>query len=154
MLLVRECSQENRNVGFLSDDVLWSCLCEFFGADLRGSALQWSPWWDSPGLWDNVGCHTGVQCMHGAWSSVQPPLAPLSFCPQSLNGGQKFFNHLGYCCGLGWLLNPVVTTRSLVTVCVHWVCLASKAYLLPTDSIFAQAVFIPIEMLFFPPSLN
>lgn len=35
----------------------------------------------------------------------------------------------------------------------QWICLAFKPYLL-TDSIFAQSVFIPIKMLFFPPNLS
>lgn len=137
MVLVRERSQENRNFGFLSDDLLWTCLCELTsGGLIRSGEVSLIPG-GALLAWSNMGCHTGVQCV---WlrcahlfflrSSLQPPLAHLSFCPQTLNGGWEFFNHLGYCCSLGWLLNPVVTTRSLVTVCVLCICLGSEFVLL------------------------
>lgn len=99
MLLVRECSQ-NRNFGFLSDDLLWTCV-SFVGADLGGSDLQWGPWWDSTGLEQYGMSHNmGFAYLFFLRSSVLPPLAHLSFCPQSLNGGEKVFIHLSYCCSL------------------------------------------------------
>lgn len=62
MLLVSESSQDNRNFGFLSDDFLWTCLCELFGADLGGLLCSGVP---SGTLldWNIMGCHAGVQCM-------------------------------------------------------------------------------------------
>lgn len=118
----------------------------FLVLTLVGSDLQWGPWWDSSGL---------GQCGMSHWSSVQVagiclPVLSQEFCVASLGSSVilspkfewwvgVFFNHLCYCCSLGWLLNPVVTTRSLVTVCVHWICLGS-GFVLLSDFIFSLQI--------------
>lgn len=85
MLLVRECSQENRNFGFLSDDLLRTCLCKLFGAILGGPDPQWSPWWDSPGgigiTWD-VTLEFSACTVHMA--EVCLPVLSQEFCVASL----------------------------------------------------------------------
>lgn len=157
ILLVRECSQ-NRNFGFLSGGLLWTCLYEVFGADLGGlicSGVPGGTFLD----WDNVGCHPGAQCMHSArgWNlltcSFSGVLCSLPwfichFVPKVWMVGRSFFNNLGYCCNLGWLLNPVVTTRSLVTVCVHWICLGSGFFLL-SNLIFSLQINFLLWSCFF-----
>lgn len=112
MFLVRECSQENRNSGFLSDDVLWTCLCELFGADLGGllcSGIPGGTFLDCGTIWDVTvefsACTVPV-------AEVCLPVLSQEFCVVSLVSSvflslksewwvEGFFNYLGYCCGLG-----------------------------------------------------